>query len=99
MGFELTVEASWALKEGGGSGGTVASGTVKLLEVSDTEADLIGDYKVTCSSCNGTGGLTSDAAAKIVRGAQVSHFVRVLKEWIEAIKSGKAAGGGAGSSS
>lgn len=86
LGFELSISASWAVVDG--SGAAVASGTLAMEDVTDTDSDLIGSLTCACTSCSGSPlpGLGDAGAAKASVVKLAPHFRNVIRDWVEDMK-------------
>lgn len=82
-GYDVAVEASWALRAGGGDA-PAASGTLTLSDVTDADSDVIGGLKAACAATAPGGALTPAAAVAAVKGT-VGHWRQVVKRWADSL--------------
>lgn len=86
-GYEVSLKVAWSIAPAAAAADapTLASGTVAMADVSDTEgSDMFGSFRVETASA--TAPLEAPAASRLLKDA-TEAFRAALRDWVEAVKA------------
>lgn len=89
VGYELNVSAQWVLVDAAGS--SVAAGSLRLDEITDTDSDIIGGIAATCTSCTGAasnpdGWRDASSCVSTMKRGMLPWLRDIVREWVEEMK-------------